>query len=258
MTKLRVSDLAAEFGISSDEVLGMLRAMDVVVRSHLTPLTDNQISRARARWEREKRVRAHKAAEAPASGRQTRRGSAVAEAARAPPKKATAKTAAKSRARKRSRSPREVEPADSAQRCAGVARRLVRNRPKRRPRRTSSTPCRLPSPRSWRPRRQSAPRRHRHLNSRRRSRRRSPRSPARRRSLPRRRVLRHHRPCFRRDRPGRLPRRRRLRWCRGARPPPSVRVLAPSCRVLREGGRPRRAACPCPRAPSPRPPRVAD
>ena len=73
MTKLRVSDLAAEFGISSDEVLSMLRSMDVVVRSHLTPLTDDQISRARARWEREKRVRAQKSAETPASAAKSRR-----------------------------------------------------------------------------------------------------------------------------------------------------------------------------------------
>ncbi|MEK6611694.1 MAG: translation initiation factor IF-2 [Gemmatimonadota bacterium] len=116
MTKLRVSDLAAEFGISSDEVLGMLRAMEVVVRSHLTPLTDDQISRARARWEREKRVRALKAAEAPASGAKSRRrGSAVAEANAGAAEKATAKTAAKSRARKKVEEPApEVEPADSA------------------------------------------------------------------------------------------------------------------------------------------------
>ena len=116
MTKLRVSDLAAEFGISSDEVLGMLRAMDVVVRSHLTPLTDNQISRARARWEREKRVRAHKAAEAPASGAKSRRrGSAAAEASAGTVEKSAAKPAAKSRARKKVEEPApELEPADAA------------------------------------------------------------------------------------------------------------------------------------------------
>ena len=61
-TKLRVTDLATEFGISAEEVVAMLRAADVVVRSHITPLTDDQVARARTRWEREKRTqigRAH-------------------------------------------------------------------------------------------------------------------------------------------------------------------------------------------------------
>ncbi len=58
MSKLRVHDMAGEFGISSDEVMGLLRAMDVSVRSHLSLLTDEQVARVRARWEREKRARA--------------------------------------------------------------------------------------------------------------------------------------------------------------------------------------------------------
>ncbi|MHB8838031.1 MAG: translation initiation factor IF-2 [Gemmatimonadaceae bacterium] len=116
MTKLRVSDLAAEFGISSDEVLGMLRAMDVVVRSHLTPLTDDQISRARARWEREKRVRAQKSVETPsAAAKSRRRGSAAAESAPEPAEKAEKKPAsAKSRAKKPADAPAPApEPADA-------------------------------------------------------------------------------------------------------------------------------------------------
>src|SRR6476659_6589950 len=52
--------MAGEFGISSDEVITLLRQMDVPVRSHLTLLTDDQVARIRARWEREKRVRAEK------------------------------------------------------------------------------------------------------------------------------------------------------------------------------------------------------
>ena len=102
MTKLRVSDLAAEFGISSDEVLQMLRAMDVVVRSHLTPLTDDQISRARARWEREKRSRALKATETPAAPKSRRRGAAAADAA---PVEEEKKPAAKARAKKKADEP---------------------------------------------------------------------------------------------------------------------------------------------------------
>ena len=50
--------MAGEFGISADEVIALLRQMDVPVRSHLSLLTDDQVSRIRARWEREKRVRA--------------------------------------------------------------------------------------------------------------------------------------------------------------------------------------------------------
>ena len=57
MSKLRVHDLAGEFGISSDEVINLLRVMDVPVRSHLSPLSDDQVARIRARWEREKRAR---------------------------------------------------------------------------------------------------------------------------------------------------------------------------------------------------------
>ncbi len=80
MTKLRVHDLAAEFGIPSDEVITMLRSLDVVVRSHLTQLTDDQVARARARWEREKRARAAKAATPAAAPARRRRTSAALEA----------------------------------------------------------------------------------------------------------------------------------------------------------------------------------
>jgi translation initiation factor IF-2 len=71
--------MAGEFGISADEVMGLLRQMDVPVRSHLSPLTDDQVARVRARWEREKRVRAEKQAAPPAPARR-RRGVATAVA----------------------------------------------------------------------------------------------------------------------------------------------------------------------------------
>jgi translation initiation factor IF-2 len=51
----RIHDLAAEFGISSEQLTGMLKEMDIFVRSHLTPLKDEQVSLMRARWERDKR-----------------------------------------------------------------------------------------------------------------------------------------------------------------------------------------------------------
>ncbi len=73
MIKLRVHDLAGEFGISSDELMNMLRQMDVPVRSHLSQLTDDQVARLRARWEREKRARVEK----PAASPRRRRGTAA-------------------------------------------------------------------------------------------------------------------------------------------------------------------------------------
>src|SRR5207237_6946128 len=68
--------MAGEFGISSDEVIALLRQMDVPVRSHLSLLTDDQVARVRARWEREKRARAEKQA-APAATTRRRRSAAV-------------------------------------------------------------------------------------------------------------------------------------------------------------------------------------
>ena len=80
MSKLRVHDMAGEFGISSDEVIALLRQMDVPVRSHLSLLTDDQVARVRARWEREKRARAEKQA-APATTTRRRRSTAAAPVA---------------------------------------------------------------------------------------------------------------------------------------------------------------------------------
>ena len=79
MSKLRVTDMAGEFGIPADEVINLLRQMDIPVRSHVSPLTDDQVARVRARWEREKRARS--AAPAPAAGTRRRRGSAAPAAA---------------------------------------------------------------------------------------------------------------------------------------------------------------------------------
>jgi translation initiation factor IF-2 len=62
-----VHDLAAEFGIPSEQLLGMLREMNIFVRSHLSALEPDQVSAARVRWEREKRRNADP--EAPKKGR---------------------------------------------------------------------------------------------------------------------------------------------------------------------------------------------
>lgn len=101
-TKLRVTDLATEFGISSEEVVAMLRTLDVVVRSHVTPLTDDQVARARARWEREKRTRAAQATTtaAPAGRRRRTTGAtATTDAAAAPAHAAEKDTKAKPKAK---------------------------------------------------------------------------------------------------------------------------------------------------------------
>ncbi|MFN0097886.1 MAG: translation initiation factor IF-2 [Gemmatimonadaceae bacterium] len=61
MTKLRVGELATEFGIPAEEAMGLLRSLEIVVRNPASPLTDEQVARARLRWEREKRTRVEKA-----------------------------------------------------------------------------------------------------------------------------------------------------------------------------------------------------
>jgi translation initiation factor IF-2 len=91
-----VHDLAGEFGITSDEVINLLRQMDVPVRSHLSPLSDDQIARIRARWEREKRARVA----APPAAARRRRGTA---AAAPPPEPKPEPVAADAVARRRRR-----------------------------------------------------------------------------------------------------------------------------------------------------------
>jgi translation initiation factor IF-2 len=76
VVKSRVHDLAAEFGVSSEQLLAMLKDMNIFVRSHMSALEGDQVSAVRVRWEREKRkqheeekpkkARRKKAAEAPA------------------------------------------------------------------------------------------------------------------------------------------------------------------------------------------------
>jgi len=62
VTTTRIHDLAAEFAIPSEQLINMLKEMDIFVRSHLTPLKPEQVALVRARWERDKR----KLKEAPA------------------------------------------------------------------------------------------------------------------------------------------------------------------------------------------------
>jgi len=106
LSKLRVNDLAGEFGITSEEVMDLLRKMDVPVRSHLSPLTDDQVARVRVRWEREKRHRQEKPAAVPAR----RRRAAAAEPAPAPAPAETAAAGSGVRRRRRVATP-EIEEA---------------------------------------------------------------------------------------------------------------------------------------------------
>ncbi len=55
MVKTRIHDLASEFGIPSEQLLTMLREMNIFVRSHLSALEPGQVSQVRVRWERDKR-----------------------------------------------------------------------------------------------------------------------------------------------------------------------------------------------------------
>jgi translation initiation factor IF-2 len=102
LSKLRVHDLAGEFGVPSDEVINLLRQMDVPVRSHLSPLSDDQVARIRARWEREKRARVA----APPAATRRRRGTAP--AAPAPEVKPEPASAADAPAKRRRRAATEA------------------------------------------------------------------------------------------------------------------------------------------------------
>jgi len=80
VTTTRIHDLAAEFGISSEQLIGMLKELDIFVRSHLSPLKPEQVALMRARWEREKR----KLKEAPAPPKRRRAVKAAEPVAAAP------------------------------------------------------------------------------------------------------------------------------------------------------------------------------
>jgi len=82
LSKLRVNDMAGEFGISTDEVMALLRQMDVAVRGPASVLPDDQVARIRLRWEREKRHRADKQAAPAAPVRRRKAADAPAPAAK--------------------------------------------------------------------------------------------------------------------------------------------------------------------------------
>ena len=93
MVKTRIHDLAAEFGITSEQLLTMLREMNIFVRSHLSALDAGQVAQARVRWEREKREK-RKGAEDEKPKRGRRKAKKVAEAPKAPAPRKRRRTAA--------------------------------------------------------------------------------------------------------------------------------------------------------------------
>jgi translation initiation factor IF-2 len=62
VVKTRVHDLAVEFGIPAEQLLALLKEMNIVVRSHLSALENDQVSAVRVRYEREKRKQAEEPA----------------------------------------------------------------------------------------------------------------------------------------------------------------------------------------------------
>ncbi len=74
MVKTRVHDLAAEFGVSAEQLMSMLKDMNIFARSHMSPLEDGQVSAIRVRWEREKRKAAQ--AEEPAPKKRVKKAAA--------------------------------------------------------------------------------------------------------------------------------------------------------------------------------------
>src|SRR5712671_4302967 len=82
--------------------MNLLRQMDVPVRSHVSPLSDDQVARIRARWEREKRARV---AAPPAATRRRRGAATAAPAVEAKPEPAAPADGGSGRRRRRAAEP---------------------------------------------------------------------------------------------------------------------------------------------------------
>jgi translation initiation factor IF-2 len=73
LAKMRVYELAKEFGIKSESLLHLLREMDIPVRSHMSALDEDQVARARTRLERDKRRPDKKGGKSDSTTRRRRR-----------------------------------------------------------------------------------------------------------------------------------------------------------------------------------------
>ncbi len=83
MVKTKVQDLASEFGIPNEQLMGLLKEMHVVARGPLQPLDDSQVAAVRLRWEREKRKQATQPDDAKKPKRRTTKAAAAAAVAAA-------------------------------------------------------------------------------------------------------------------------------------------------------------------------------
>jgi len=103
---IRVHDLAAELGMTSDELMGVLREMEIFVRSHMSALEEDKVARVRTRVERRRlEERKKKKSEGEGEAKPTRR--------RAAAKKATTTTTATVKRKKAAAAP-EPEPVAEA------------------------------------------------------------------------------------------------------------------------------------------------
>ncbi|MBI2796406.1 MAG: translation initiation factor IF-2 [Gemmatimonadetes bacterium] len=128
MSKLRVSDMATEFGIGADEVIGLLKAMEVTVRTPATPLPEDVIARVRARWEVEKRKRSQKPAAPAAASRRRKTAAPEAPAAPAPRAATAAAEAPKAPAKKKVPAKKAEAPAPAPAPAPAAPAKVVRRK----------------------------------------------------------------------------------------------------------------------------------
>jgi translation initiation factor IF-2 len=107
VTKTRIHDLAAEFGIDSEQLMRLLAELGIHVRSHLSALDAGQVALVRARWEREKRKRP----EAPTS----KRGRRVAKSTKSARKSGGTAAPADVRPKRRRRTAAEMAEREAAE-----------------------------------------------------------------------------------------------------------------------------------------------
>jgi translation initiation factor IF-2 len=117
---IRVHDLAAELGMGSEELMALLREMEIFVRSHMSGLEEDKVARVRTRVERkrleERKKRKDAAPAAVGEEKKTRR--------RAPTKKKAAEEAApaaEARPKRRRRTAAEVAAQEAEQAAIDAA-----------------------------------------------------------------------------------------------------------------------------------------
>jgi len=121
VVKTRVHDLAAEFGASAEQLMSVLKDMNIFVRSHMSPLEDGQVSAVRVRWEREKR-KAAQAADEPAPKKGRRKSTKTANKAKAAEPEAAEPEAKPTKRRRTAAEVAKVEAQAEAERVAEALR----------------------------------------------------------------------------------------------------------------------------------------